>query len=392
MGELGGKLCLKGPGNGLHSNVQSEKWEQMDTEHAGLDIIGQSGVPVTVSYQGIDFELLPWLRETIAKHPNIQLTNATHSHCLIPFCGSVMASWQTAKVFGDTPITFFAEYYAPSEEHIPTEFFLFLEGMSYPYSDFTSSEKRDVEVGSFGNAPSIKYGGKIGINMRESLFMPFLSAFQRFQRDPFTADETTKGKHPLDYLLDQVEAIGNGKNIVVCPLDIEAPYVGSKFGAKIYQMFFDGVIRRGLSGVFAHLSDYLDYFRDNAVPSKRPHRILPKWCNYEVQVKYLMALAATNPRSEREKILHSIASGSDILSAWERKIGESKKAIVLNGRDEAGNEVKLPISYSQQVIDVQDAARRALVERRSYLELLQAMNEQSLFVRRMIAYAKKHRL
>lgn len=387
-----GKLILVLPGNTFHSNVLPKRWEQMDAEHAGLDIIGQSGVPVTVSYQDIDFDLLPWLDETIGKYENIELLNSTHSHCLMPFNGSAMSKWQTKKIFGDVDATFFAEFYAPSEGYIPTKFFLFLEGMSYPYSNFSSESVSDMEVGKIGGAPAIKYGSKIGIVMKDGLFSPFLLAFQRFQRNPFAADESTKGKDPLVYLLDQIEAIGNGNDIVVCPLDIEAPYIGSAFGAKIYQMFFDGVAKRGLSGVFAHLSDYLGYFEQNAVPSKRPHRILPKWCSYEVQVKYLMSLAIIKPKTEREKILHSIASASDILSAWERKIGESKKIIALNGCDEQGGEVKLPISFTQDVIDVQDAARVALQERQNYLSLLQHLPQQSLFVRRMITYAEEHKL
>lgn len=393
MGERGkGKLILLLPGNTFHSNLLPERWEQMDTEHAGLDVIGQSGVPITVSYQGIDFELLPWLGETIGKYRNIQLLNATHSHCLMPFNDSAMSKWQTGKVFGDVKATFFAEFYAPSEEYIPTKFFPFLEGMTYPYSNFSSESVSDMEVEQFSGAPSIKYGSKIGIAMKDGLFSPFLSAFQRFQRNPFTADESTKGKDPLEHLLDQAEAIGNGENIVVCPLDIEAPYIGSALGAKVYQMFFDAVARRRLGGVFAHLSDYFEYFEENAVPSKRPHRILQKWCVYEVQVKYLMSLAAANPKSEWERVIHSIASASDILSAWERKISESKKAIVLNGCDEQGREVKLPISFNQDVIDVQDAARIALQERRNYSPILKFLPHQSLFVRRMIAYAEAHGL
>lgn len=382
------------PANGLHSNQEDEMRKIMDKELLGLDCIGQSGIPVNFSCQLIDFELSPWLEKKLRQYPNIQLLNSTYSHALLPFCSKDMTKWQTAKIFGDAPITFFAEFYAPSEEFIPTEYFLYLEGASYPYSDFSTPniDIRDVEVGKLGKTPAIKYGSKIGIAMRDELFMPFLTAFQRFQRDPLTADEKTGGKNPLDFLLDKVEEIGKSDSIVVCPYDPEAPWIGSTWGAKIYQLFFAGVKARGLEKVFGHLSDHLEYFKANAESSKRPHRILPKWCSYEVQVKYLQTMATIKPINERQRMLHAIASGSDILSAWERKIAESKNPIVLKGRNEDGSNVDIRISYEQDVIDVHDAARRALVENKSYLRILQTLSGSSILIQRMIAYAKKYNL
>lgn len=388
-----GRLILLLLGNTFHSNLLLGRWEQMDTEKAGLDAIGASGIPVTASYQSMDYEILPWLKETLAKYPSIQMINAPNSHALIPLYNEEMMRWETKKIIGDVPATFFAEFYAPRAQFIPTKFFPFLEGMTYAYSDFSGEGRAsDIISGTLPDALSIKVGDRIGIIMKDKLFKPFLDAWFRFQRDPVTVDNSTNNKLPLDHLLDQVEAIAESGNVVVCPLDIETAFIGSVLGKKVYELFFKGIKARGLESVFGHLSEYLDYFEAEAMPSKHPHRILTKWSTYEIQVKYLMSLSKIYPKNKKAHMLLSTASCSDILSAWERKIGEAQRKIVLNGRDLGGNEVKLPISYNQDIIDVQDAARQALQKKTSYQNLLQDLSNQSLFVQRMTAYAEKYGL
>lgn len=385
-----GKLILVLPGNSLHSNVLKEGWNMMYEEKAGLDVIGNSGIPVTVSYQGMDYQILPWLKETLGKHSCIDVMNAPHSHSLIPLCGEKMIQWETKNVIGNIPVTFFPEFYAPKAHFIPTKFFIFIEGMTYSYSHFATTD--DVESETLPNAPSIKIGDKIGVMMKEKLFKGFLSAWFRFQRDPVSIDQSSNNKQPLEHLLDQVEKIGESGEVVVCPLDIETVYIGSCLGKKAYELFFQGVKNRGLESVFARLSDNLDYFKAKAEPSKHPHRILTKWMTYEVQAKYLISLAKITPKNEKEAILLSIASCSDIYSAWERKVGEAQKKIMLSGRDLAGNEKRLPISYNQDIIDVQHAAKQALQEKTSYEKILQELPDQSPFIKRMVECARKYKL
>jgi len=392
MSKAEGKLIFHLPGNTDHSDLLSDSWKKMDEERAGLDVIGASGIPVTVSYQGKDYETLPWLKETLAKYPSISVMNAPNSHALIPRCEEKMIRWETKNIIGNIPVTFFAEFYAPYEYFIPTKFFTFLDSMFYPYSNFTENNVDDIQISKLPDAPSIKIGDKIGIMMKEKLFGPFLNAWFRFQRDPVTIDDSSNSKLPLDNLLDKVEDIKKSGNIVVCPLDIETVYIGSILGKKAYELFFNGVKARGLEDVFAPITAYLGYFESEAKPSKHPHRILSKWNVFDVQDRYSRSLSTIHPRNERECKLLSIASGSDILSAWGRKLGEEKKKQILDGRDLNGHSVKLPITFSQDVIEVLRAAKEALVKRTSYEQFLRKLPNQSLYVQRMIAYAERHRL
>lgn len=396
-----GKIILNLPGNAFHSNLLADRWEEMFQSKVGLDAIGVSGVPVAISYQGIDYKIMPWLAETLAKYPSIEVLNAPHSHALIPLQTEEMEKWEMKDIIpGSIPMTFFPEFYAPTERFIPTEFFWVLEGASYLYSACCENSE-DVTVETLPNAPAIQHGSKIGVIMRDADFGPILKAFFRFQRDPLTISEDTNGKLPLDNVLDEIERVSQmpDDTIIIVPIDIEAPFIGSAWGAKIWEMFFQGIVDRGLKDVFIPLSTALDTFRAKAVKSRRPHRILTKWTSYEVQVRYLMRVAGltTNNETDDDMILASIASCSDILSAWERKIAEGKKAIILAGKNRQGDNVELPVSYNQDIITVQSAALRALSEGIEFnvalMKILSAENRRvdSRFIRQLLQAIGKNK-
>lgn len=394
-----GKIILVLPGNFLHANVLPDRWEEMYQSRAGLDEIGSSGVHVTVAYQAMDFQLIPWLEETVRKYRSIELINSTYSHALLPLIHSnELKRWETEpRINWHAPVTFFPEFYAPEDWIIPTKYFFVLEGQSYLYSAFTNTDcfARDVEVqATEENNLSIHYGDKIGIMLKEGLFRPFLNAFFRFQRDPVTKVD---GRSSLDKVLDEVEKIGNSpkENLVICPLDLEAPFIGSALGVKVWEMFFQGVNQRGLTKVFTSLSDKLDLIAFRGSNSKRPHRILTKWTVFEVQLKHLLQMNQVNPETKQEKILFSLAMGSDILAAWERKISETKsdKKVILSGRDLKGKEIALPVSFNQQVIDLQLMAKWALVDRNRLSYLIQKrineLGDVSLLMERALVFAEK---
>lgn len=353
------------PGNSKHSNNLPPGFEAMYSSKAGLDAIGSSGVPVAVSYQGIDYKILPWLRETLAKYPSIQVVNAPHSHALLPLLNEKMQAWELSqRIPGSLPVTFYPEFYAPETRIMPTDFFFVLGGASHLYSAcwYSDQDAEDVSVQKLPDSPAISVDGKTGIILRDADFGPLLKQFFAFQRDPFGSVQP--GMTNLKSLMQEIRRIGDDPSdgVVVIPIDIEAPWVGSAWGVKIWEIFFSAIVDEGLKDVFVPLSSQLDYFRRSAVTSLRPHRILTKWTAFEIQMKYMSRVFGLRPYNEKEMVLASIAGCSDILSAWERKIVEANKPIVLSGVDPNGNKVMLPISYSQDVITVQTACLRAVLD------------------------------
>jgi hypothetical protein len=385
-----GRLALVLPGNTFHSNILPNRWAEMFRTKVGLEAIGASEVPVSVSYQGIDYEVLPWLQETFDRFPSIEVLNAPHGHGLIPLMPKKLQAWEASRRIGTSDCTFFPEFYAPQPQMIPTKYFLVLENASYLYSACAMEDlATDINIQSITETPlAFNCEGKIGIVMDGLKFKNLLDAFFRFQRDPVTVDESSSGKNPLENLLDQVEKIGASGQTVVCPIDIEAPFVGSALGATVWELFFQGVKRRGLEKIFVKLSDTFEEMEEKAVPAPVPERILTKWTSFRVQVNYLIGLAKFQPV---DNTLFSIAYCSDILSAFERKIGDGKKPIVLKGRNLANESVNLPISFSQDVIDVQLAAVSALLGKERFSRRLAKLS-QTAFVSKMKEFALANRL
>ncbi len=88
-----GAIHLALVGNAFHSATPKKKWPQLEAEKLGLEVIGESGLPVSTSFQGIDFEIFPWLKSTLVQHPSIECVSATYGHSFIPLMHPVQQKW-----------------------------------------------------------------------------------------------------------------------------------------------------------------------------------------------------------------------------------------------------------------------------------------------------------
>jgi len=343
---------------------------RMDTERYGLPLFRQYGMPATVFFQGVDLLVKPWLAMEMQSAGSIEWGNAPFSHTLLPIQNAL---WQeeVRRRLGTVPVTFFGEFYVPRPEQIPTPFTLVLEG--------SSVLMRECE-GDFSLMPypehvhSIRFGGRVGILLRKQWFGGFLGKFFEFQRYPIL------GSHPdgidcLEELLDEIERIAadNHDRVVVVPLDLEAPWIGSFFGTDVWRIFFEGLVRRGLLHVFVPLSSALEQFATEAIPvNARPHRELGKWYRWGHQLEHAFILRQHLPENDERANVHMIATGSDIFAAWGNKavgLWPHERA-VLNSVDMFGRPSTIPVGYNQDVIDVQLAASDAIINRTSFQEAL----------------------
>ena len=97
--------------------------------------------------------------------------------------------------------------------------------------------------------------------MREEWFGKFVEAFFLFQRYPLLGSHP-EGKDCLTLLIEEVRKIAAmpDDRVVVIPIDLEAPYVGSAFGARVWEIFFSELEKQKLKHVFTPLSSHLDHF------------------------------------------------------------------------------------------------------------------------------------
>ncbi|MFA5184983.1 MAG: hypothetical protein WC551_00660 [Patescibacteria group bacterium] len=329
------KIILVVPGNATHSFLLGERWDKMYREELGLNAIGRSGVPVTVSHQGLDYELYPFLQDVLARYPSISVANAQYGHSLLEFTPGKHQKMEVAKVRGNVPVTFFSEFYAPEADFIPTEFFFHLKAQTFSYSfQFGVRDASDAEVLGQplpADAISVNYQGRIGLVMDG--FDKFNKAWFAFASDP----SATK----LETLMAEFTALTqNPKQYIVLPMDLEQPYVGSVLGEKLWTIFFNELKRRGLAEYIVPVMDMLEAARASAVPIKRPHRILTKWTVHAIQIAHLQRIARLDPRMGHQ--LYALASDSDLLSSWNRYVMSSNQAAAeITCRDLDGKESKL---------------------------------------------------
>jgi len=316
------KVCLFLPGNVMHSFLLGDRWQKMYDEQVGLNAIGASDIPVVISHQGIEYELCPFLLDIHRKYPNILVANAPYSHALLPFVSPTQCKWETRVPMGKLPITFFSEFYSPEAYFIPTEFFFFLRSQTCSYSMMFGVKHKetvsDLEVDQMLPAKtiSVRYNNRIGI---------VLEGFDKFNLAWFAFTAIPNDEN-LNKVVKEFEILlADPRKVVVVPMDLEQPYVGSVVGEKIWTIFFDELKKRGLADNIVDIRYFLNDFRDSAIAIRRPHRILTKWTSHLVQIHYLQRMARLKPKTEKERLIYALASASDLLSSWNRFVMSSNK-------------------------------------------------------------------
>lgn len=391
------KISLGLFGNTFHANHLSSRMQEIDSERYGLPVFRKYGIPATTFFQGVDLLMKPWLKEEMSLPGSIEWGQSMFSHTMIPLFDNNNGNEIELGTKGSVPITFFSEFCVPRPENIPTRFTLVLAGNSVLYSacsEFWSQRQGDIYVEQYPKSPSIRFGNKIGILMREESFGQFLRALFLFQRYPI------KGSHPggtdcLAALVDEVKRIDRlqSDSVIVCPVDIEAPWIGSNFGSQAWEIFFEELATQDLTDVFAPLSRYLEQFEREAVKTARPHRELTKWANWELQLEHMKKLERipAAKKDERE-MLKMIATGSDIFAAWGIRFMETRKKIFLDAADTKRCVLPVPITYNQAVVEVQLAAYRALFKKSPFLEELGEVAhvpENDYFIRTAVEMARR---
>lgn len=394
-----GSVHLALSGNSFHSDVSQEQWSRLDNERLGLDAIGDSGLPVSVSFQGIDFDMFPWLKRTLSHYPSIECISATYGHGLIPFMHPDQQRWEVASGPHHHSVTFFPEFYTPKAMFIPNMFFV-LGPQTVLYAQKTGTSKKSeqicmpTQIGDPEMFSAICYGQKTGLVMRG--FSDLLQAFFAFQKHPHAAHRKSS---PLAQLLRTLEHIAvKTSDIAIMPMDLEAPYVGSREGEKIWEILFNALKRSGLDSIFVSMQDVINETAHKPAPEvSRPHRELtPKWFGYEAQFAYYSFIRQFRPTSEQEHFILSLAAASDALSALYRKItlGKTGKRMDIQTIDLGGRTKMLEVGHDSNNIFA--LCQSALLALRMPAKLTHVIhkncNTGALLVKRALSWAEMHNL
>lgn len=383
------KIALFLPGNATHSFLLEDRWQKMYDEQLGLNAIGRSGIPVTVSHQGIDYALFPFLKDLHAQYKNISVANAPFGHALLPFLSAKQKKWELRERHGNLPITFFSEFYSPEADFIPTEFFFMLQNQTCSYSMTVGTgnvltTEPEVDPLLPDRTIAVNYGNHIGI---------ILDGFDRFLKTWFSF-ASFPNKVNLNWLMNEFELmVKDTRPIIVVPLDIEQPYVGCVVGEKIWETFFGELKRRGLAKHIVGIETMFEYFRRLAGPVRQPHRILTKWTSHLIQLRYLQRLARLESyvRTEKDRMVFSVASSSDLLSSWNRFVLRSNRMpISIQCSDFNGNIQELSQAHNKPLQEMCLAACNVLeCGDKNLVDKLSKIENSNMLVRRLSEWAEK---
>lgn len=395
------------PGNLMgHSNVSEEAREDIEKAKANIDVIGSSGLPVSMSFQGIDFEWAPWLRDTLAQYPSIDLLNATWSHSILDMVSPQQALWEVRQRVSNSRATFFSEYASPKSDFIPDVFFV-LAPHSFSYSAGYEREEQaaallDPQLGpDLMGVKAIRTKGdrpKLGIVMNafDGILNDRDAGFFAYQRD------LGKLEAHMDLLKRHLDAT---EGITPFPIDLESCFVGSACSLEIWPRYLEALRRHDLDQYFVSTKEVIREAEVLAIEAPAPKRILgTKWTKHVVQCQYMARNINTWPYNEYEHRLLGVAGVSDWYSGICTKIDSSRRKTILSAKRSDGSETTIEIGYNQALIDVAHAALDLVNKRHSYLrgesrerplpfdEYLAKHCDTSTFtVRRMIEVARTWR-
>jgi len=381
-----GKIHLNILGNAFHSFMLPKLWKKFDQQHGSIPEIGRSQVPVSMSFQALDFVLWPWLKDVLNSHPSLEQTNGTFSHALTPLMHPKHQQWQIDHSANrNHPVCAYPEFYSPESQFI-NKAFLVLASQTVAYSVSDTLELDNLYTDEdIARSAAINYGGKTGLVMKG--FEPIQKAFYAWQRDP-------SNQALLSALMTTIQTTAQSNELTMMPIDIEAPYVGSCEPDYIWKTFFAAINKHDLAKHFISLSEAMELLSNQTQKSRRPHRVLgTKWTKYEVQWRYQAKLMNIEPRTERDHMILSIAGGSDVLSALGRKIEAPKKIPSLSAKNLNGDDKNIILGFSQDVLDISHSAAHALFDRKLFASKLErSADPSSLLTQRILAWAQNNNL
>lgn len=368
--------------NAFHGNVLPENFDRMYQEHLGLEVLGESGLSMTINCHGIDFLMYPWLRDVLNSYANFRVAGGLFSHIIPSLFSREYVKWQHEEgvnmIRPKIPISFYPEFCNPEN---PQDNFWVLDSQNLYYS--LEGEKVDWFNESEIEAKAISFKGKVGLIMKEKAYKPILDAFFLAQRLPDAL--SSNGRSNLDSLVDTIAALNE---VVLWPLDLEATYVGSHLGQEFWRRLVAKIQERGLENLFLDFDEVFPQLAAEAVETKdAPHRNLMKWTSLPATFNLYAQLSQLSRQklSVRQKYLLSIAGGADIAAAIYQKSSRkaSRPAVLLSGEQST-----ICVSGSKEIIDATYLALESLVKGGSFAGKLSAHKQnKSLFWQRLMAVA-----
>ena len=358
-------LVLYLPANIMHSNVLAPKRRQHIEEFPlWLKVLKSAGIPITVSFQTVDLEMLG---RTTEDFNGLELLRAPYGHLMMSLYSGhpVMrehAKWQILNgITGNTNGFFFPEFDVPTSV-INIQGKPIVPVLPDPSSVlYSSCDSGDINPeAAISQYPAVSFNGMtlvpmVGVaELQKKFFM-----WQRFPDD----------REKLDALMSEVQTCSsqNATTPRILFLDLEAPLVGSHHGLPIWERFFAEIRQRDLQRCFTSFEEASQIWRRQQVSapgvSSLIARDLVKWTRRAPQIQVTDRIKTSVHRKGglSDRLVAQLTT-SDLLSA----LGSKLEAKITLTADQG----PLEIGYDQSIIDMGFALLAAVEQGRDPIAAL----------------------
>ncbi|MDO8265147.1 MAG: hypothetical protein Q7T34_02140 [Candidatus Parcubacteria bacterium] len=332
-----------------------------------LETIKEFKLPVLVGIQRIDeilFKDTYGLFANEGKDSNIQTCQGLFTHVVASLIGLEHLRWQTERGFkGTQNITFLPEFAVNRQAPDILPFPLILDSQVKYY--YWEENSLDINLGKIPQRPLIKLGNTTAIRMYG--FDALRDALHKFFLNPLGN---------LTALINAIRLITESpeETPIIWPMDIETPYIGSlENGSTLYRLLLSELEKQGLLKTFIPISQACDQMMKQGVEDTNaiPVRELTKWTSTESQIERINQLNRISLERPDDEYLLAIASTSDYFSALRRKANGPIRLPAVNLK---GEKETLIIKHNQSVIDVCNAAYKALKEKKRLTDILKTQD------------------
>ncbi len=346
------RVILFLPANLFHSNVTDVARAEYLTGYSALHtMLLSAGLPISVSFQGIDLALLGF-DESDFDLSSVELIAAPWAHFLPSLVGEdkvlgASAKWQIAHgVASASAARFNPEFDVPPQKHLLPH-----AGQIMPCVAPSTVMCSECDVSDSNGEHALMKREAVAFNGNVLVPLSGLDkvngAWFTFQR--FPTDEN------LTAVIDRLQELlsGNTGKVYVWYVDLEGPIVGSHFGFGLWERLFEAIANSDVAEQFTSFAATARHFRSKAEKlgfNSIARELGNKWTRWPQQIAlYNRWGHLPMPKNDFDQAVLSLVTVSDVLSAMNSKIGGNivKEAMLADG-----STGQVVIGYDQTIISI----------------------------------------
>lgn len=355
------RVILYLPANLFHSNVSDVARQSYIDGYPSLHrMLTRAGIPLALSFQGIDLALLEAREEDFGG--SIELVATPWAHFLPSLVGEdevlgASAKWQIEHGVADgSAARFNPEFDVPPQKHLLPH-----AGQIMPCVAPSTVMYSECDVSDSDNEHALMKRDAVTFN--GNVLVP-LSGLDKVNGTWFTFQRFPTEEN-LAAVIERLRELlsGNAGKVYVWYIDLEGPIVGSHFGFDLWYRLFEAIRNSDLAEQFTSFAATAEHFRSKAATlgyGKIARELGNKWTRWPQQIALYNKWGRLEmPKDDFDQVVLSLITVSDTLSAMNSKIGGN---IVKDAMLADGTTGTVVIGFDQTIISISNRMLEAYMD------------------------------